>query len=88
MAGPWQPRPAHRPLGWRLKKTHDLAELVDTAIDYNPGFSRYLDLGRRLTAYYVEYRYPPGPSSPPSPAEIEALLEELHRLVAEIEAAL
>jgi len=28
---------------------------------YEPTFQKYLDFGRRLSAFYMDGRYPPGP---------------------------
>jgi len=47
--------------GWKLKKIHDLETLFTEAIEFDKCFEKYLDFGRRLTAYYYEGRYPPGP---------------------------
>jgi HEPN domain-containing protein len=47
--------------GWELRKIHDLRELIFRAQDYNQTFGRYLELARKLTAIYVEGRYPSGP---------------------------
>jgi len=50
--------------GWRLKKIHDLETLITEAIDFDGAFEKYLDLARKLTAFYYQERYPPGPVSP------------------------
>jgi len=47
--------------GWELKKIHDLELLITEAMNFNADFQEYLDLGRKLTAFYYEERYPPGP---------------------------
>ena len=73
--------------GWRLRKTHDLRELVDRAREYDAAFSDYLDLARRLTAYYLEDRYPPGPPSDYPREEVAALLEQTQKLIARIKEA-
>jgi len=74
--------------GWRLKKTHDLAELVDTAREYDTTFSDYLDMARRLTAYYVEDRYPPGPPVDYPREEIAEVMEQTSNLISRIKEAL
>ena len=48
--------------GWYLKKIHDLEKLVTETMTFAPDFEHYLDFARRVTAYYVEERYPPGPA--------------------------
>jgi len=47
--------------GWKLKKIHDLETLFTEAGKHDKIFAKHLDLGRILTAYYYENRYPPGP---------------------------
>ena len=49
--------------GWELKKVHDLESLVTEAVNFDDKFQEYLDFGRKLTAFYYEERYPPGPIS-------------------------
>ncbi|MBI4294701.1 MAG: HEPN domain-containing protein [Chloroflexi bacterium] len=73
--------------GWRLKKTHDLRELVDRAIDYDATFNDYLDMARRLTAYYLEDRYPPGPPMDYPSEEIDDMLGQTEKLIARINEA-
>jgi HEPN domain-containing protein len=60
--------------GWLLKKTHNLAELVDEAIEYEAAFDTYLNLAHQLTAYYFETRYPPGAPKEYSEEEIDNLM--------------
>ncbi len=73
--------------GWSLKKTHDLTELIDVAIDHDRSFADYLDMARKLTAYYLEDRYPPGPPAEHPREEIATLMEQANRLIAKIETA-
>lgn len=61
--------------GWELKKIHDLELLVTEAISFDKEFQKYLDFGRKLTAFYYEERYPPGPITPYSKEEIEKMIE-------------
>jgi hypothetical protein len=42
----------------KLRKIHDIETLITEAVRFNAEFQEYLDLGRRLTAYYYEERYP------------------------------
>ncbi|NVM27236.1 MAG: HEPN domain-containing protein [Candidatus Helarchaeota archaeon] len=42
--------------GWSLKKIHDLELLFTEAINFNKKFQKYLDFGRKLTAFYYEER--------------------------------
>jgi HEPN domain-containing protein len=55
--------------GWGLKKIHDLELLVTEAISFDDEFQKYLDFGRKLTAFYYEEQYPPGPITPYSKEE-------------------
>jgi len=64
--------------GWRLKKLHDLRELILRAQEYNPVFRDYIGLARTLTAIYIEEKYPSGPP-------IEITREELASLYAQTE---
>ena len=62
--------------GWELRKIHDLETLFDDASAYEPDFKKYLNLGRELTAYYTESRYPPLEEDDlPSKEEAEKLLK-------------
>lgn len=74
--------------GWRLKKTHDLRELMDRAREYDTTFSDYQDMARRLTAYYLEDRYPPGPPADYPREEIAEVMGQTERLIARIKEAL
>ena len=47
--------------GWKLKRIHDLETLITEAMDFDSSFEEYLDFGRKLTAFYYQERYPPGP---------------------------
>ena len=46
--------------GWKFVKTHDLKELLDEAVKYNPVFDNYYDLLDMITGYYFEEKYPFG----------------------------
>ena len=60
--------------GWKLKKIHDLEVLITEAIKFDDSFKEYLDFGRKLTGFYFEERYPPGPVSTYSKEEIKKIL--------------
>ncbi len=60
--------------GWGLKKIHDIELLITEAMSFDDEFQKYLDLGRELTAFYYEERYPPGPITSYSKEEIEEIL--------------
>lgn len=44
--------------GWMLKKTHDIAELLELCTDYDLEFEDLLDEGIVLNEYLTEGRYP------------------------------
>ena len=67
--------------GWELKKIHDLESLVTEASGFDPKFQKYLDFGRKLSGYYYEERYPPGPISTCSKEEIEEILDMAERII-------
>jgi len=70
--------------GWALKKIHDLEFLLTEAIKYDIFFQEYLDFGRRLTGFYFEERYPPGPISTYSKEEINKNLNIANQILEKI----
>jgi HEPN domain-containing protein len=70
--------------GWRLKKIHDLETLISEAVDFDSSFENYLEVGRRLTAFYYMERYPPGPIPSYSAEETGQMLEAAGKLVEKI----
>ncbi|ATZ61018.2 MAG: HEPN domain-containing protein [Methanosarcinales archaeon Met12] len=67
--------------GWELKKIHDLELLVTEAMSFDDVFQKYLDFGRKLTAFYYEGRYPPGPITPYSKEEVEKMIETAEEII-------
>lgn len=70
--------------GWTLKKIHDLELLITEAIKFDTIFQKYLDFGRKLTAFYFEERYPPGPKSSYSEDEVKDLLKKAEEIIIKI----
>ncbi|MFW9987258.1 MAG: HEPN domain-containing protein [Candidatus Odinarchaeota archaeon] len=70
--------------GWVLKKIHDLEVLITEAIKYDDFFKEYLDFGRRLTGFYFEERYPPGPISTYSKEEIKKIINKSNEIIEKI----
>lgn len=70
--------------GWKLKKIHDLEILVTEAMSFDDGFQKYLDFGRKLTAFYYEERYPPGPITPYLKEEIEKMIETAEEIITKL----
>jgi hypothetical protein len=50
-------------------------------MNFDADLQKYLDLGRKLTAFYYEERYPPGKISSYAKEEIEEILEESEELI-------
>ncbi len=71
--------------GWQLKKIHDLRELIFRAQEYDPAFGKFLELARKLTAIYVENRYPTFSPADYPEEEIASLIEQTETLIALIE---
>ena len=67
--------------GWKLKKIHDLEILITESINFDEFFQPYLDYGRKLTAFYFEERYPPGPVSSFSEEEVKNMLEIAEEII-------
>jgi HEPN domain-containing protein len=67
--------------GWRLKKTHDLVELIDAAAKYNSVFKDHINLANQLTALYLQERYPSVPSTDYPREEIASLIEQTEKLI-------
>ena len=72
--------------GWKLKKMHDIETLLVEATKYNESFMEFLDLGRKITAFYYENRYPPGPPSEVSEEEAEEIINSAERIINKIKA--
>lgn len=54
--------------GWKLKKTHNLVELISEAVQNDPALEPFLSFARNATVYYLDDRYP-GQHPPGYPAE-------------------
>ena len=67
--------------GWKLKKIHDLELLLTEAININPKFEHYLDFGRKLSGFYYEERYPPGPLTTCSKKELKEMLDTAGKII-------
>jgi HEPN domain-containing protein len=70
--------------GWKLKKIHDIHILLSEAIKFNESLSIFLDFGKKLTAFYYEERYPPGPIPYVSKEEAEEMLNTAEKLIEKI----
>lgn len=70
--------------GWELKKIHDIELLITAALSFDDEFQKYLDLGRQLTAFYYEERYPPGPIISYPKEEIEEIVGEAEKIIGKL----
>jgi HEPN domain-containing protein len=67
--------------GWKLKKIHDLELLITEAINFNSKFEDYLDFSRKLSGFYYEERYPPGPLTTCSKKELKEMLDTAEKII-------
>jgi HEPN domain-containing protein len=44
--------------GWKLRRTHELDALLDTACSFDEALERFRDLCERVSGYYLAERYP------------------------------
>ena len=72
--------------GWKLKKIHDIYILLSEATEFNKSFEEFRDFGKKLTAFYYEDRYPPGPTPNVSKEEAEETLDKAERIIDKIKA--
>ena len=71
--------------GWKLKKIHDIELLLTEAVNYDKFFNNYLNIGRRLTAFYFEDRYPPGPILSYIKEEVNEIIDKGNEIINKIE---
>lgn len=69
---------------WKLRRIHDLEELLDDAIKLKPSFETYRPLCQTVTEYYIEDRYPFNISSEFKKDELEKVISEAKKFIAEI----
>lgn len=67
--------------GWKLRRVHELDELLDEAVSYNPDFEKFRSLCEVATEYYIEERYPFLISSELTQEELEKQFEDTKELV-------
>jgi HEPN domain-containing protein len=44
--------------GWKLKRTHDLEELLDEMAEFDESFEEFREFSQKATAFYFLERYP------------------------------
>ena len=70
--------------GWKLRRIHDLEELLDEAVSRNPGLEKFRALCQTATEYYIEERYPSLVSSELNSGELKDAIKETGKFMAEI----
>ena len=71
--------------GFVPKRTHDLEALFNPIIRKRKEYEDFLDLCIRVSGYYIEERYPPGPFVMHAREEIKDTLIEAEKLIKKIE---
>lgn len=74
--------------GWRLRKIHDLEELLSEAIRVDKDFSKFLGSCQKITQYYVESRYPLESPIEYTREEIKQSLDEAYEIITKIKQAI
>lgn len=69
---------------WKLRRIHDLEELLDDAVKLNPSFEKYRSLCQVATEYYIEDRYPFDIRSELENGEIKSILDKAKEFIVEI----
>ena len=67
--------------GWKLKRIHDLEDLLDHVLDYDKDFEVYRSLCQEVTEYYTEERYPFFVSSKLHKDEIMLKMQQVKELI-------
>ncbi len=70
--------------GCKLRKIHDLEDLLSAAIEFDPTFADFLNVCRKATKYYMDSRYPIGGVEDYTCEEIKQTLDVAIRLVSKI----
>jgi HEPN domain-containing protein len=67
--------------GWKLKRIHDLDDLLDYALDHDKDFEEFRDLCQEVTEYYFEERYPFLMSSELTENEVKLKIEKAREFI-------
>jgi len=67
--------------GWKLRRIHELDELLDEAGAHHAGFEEYRSLCELATEFYVEERYPLLIASELNTEELERALKQTKGLI-------
>ena len=71
--------------GWQLQRIHDLTKLLYDLTAYEPAFAQYNALCIRATEFYFESRYPLFPMTEATEKEVQLLLTEADKFIADIQ---
>lgn len=74
--------------GVKPKRTHDLEKLIDDVIEIDKSFEKFIDIGTKITKYYMDSRYPSGLTIEYSREEIEQSLDEAYEIIRKIKQAI
>ena len=67
--------------GWRLERIHNLEALLDKAIEYDPTFEEFKEVGHKITTYYANDRYPDANRTDLTREGVGASLEEVRPMI-------
>lgn len=71
--------------GWKLKKIHELHDLLNDAVIYNPSLEKFRKLCERVSGYYLIDRYPIYAAFPGLDSEdIEKEVKEAREFITEM----
>ncbi len=72
--------------GKKPPKIHELDALLNQITAFDDSFNDFLDLCEKVSRYYIEDRYPPGPPVEYEYEEIKADIDKAMELITEIRA--
>lgn len=70
--------------GWQLKRTHDLDDLIDDALQFDARFELFRKASRFSGEFYVSERYPFPLASTPPRKKLDAAIEKIKEMIAYI----
>jgi len=73
--------------GWKLRRIHDLVELLKEAIRMDKSFNKFLPVCEKITKYYYDTRYPYS-AVEYSRGEIKQSLKEARQIINKIKEAI
>lgn len=73
--------------GKKPKRTHDLEKLLDEVAQIDKSFEKFVDIGTKITKYYIDSRYPSGLTAEYTREEIKQSLDEAYEIITKIKQA-